>query len=417
MTFLRTLKTRIVVGFIFYGLILSGTLAVATYVGLHKIEAFIIKDAMRSEIGQMQLASVETKSPASVMKVYVVPRQDPGALPSQLGSLPPGYHDISFENHQYAVLVEEHGDKRYVASYDEAQIARRERYWVVGLTFGVISALLVSIWAGFSLAGRVIRPVSALTADVHALESGHEVGGELQGYADDEIGSLAQAFRNYRARFQALMEREREFAGNVSHELRTPVTSINLAAEVLADDPAMTEKQRFRLRRIRRAGHEMSELINTFLLLSRHEDDASAELTDCDVNQIVHEVVETQRVWIGDKPVRTEIIDEGQLTVRAPQGVVEVLVGNVVRNAYRYTNQGHVRITIAEDRVIVEDTGPGIDDETLPHLFDRHVHGESSDHGTGLGLSIVRRLCERFGWRVEAGSTVGAGSRFDIVLR
>jgi hypothetical protein len=53
----------------------------------------------------------------------------------------------------------------------------------------------------------------------------------------------------------------------------------------------------------------------------------------------------------------------------------------------------------------------------LPHVFDRHVHGESSDHGTGLGLSIVKRICERYGWRVEASSTVGTGSRFDIIMR
>jgi len=158
-------------------------------------------------------------------------------------------------------------------------------------------------------------------------------------------------------------------------------------------------------------------MINTFLLLSRHEDQASEELADCDVNQIVHEIVDTQQVWIGDKPVTTRICEDGQLTVSAPHGVVAVLIGNVVRNAYRYTSQGFVSIRITEDRVIVEDTGPGIDDHTRAHLFRRHVHGESSDHGTGLGLSIVKRLCERYGWRVEVRSTVGAGSRFDIIMR
>jgi signal transduction histidine kinase len=417
MKFLRTLKTRIVVGFIIYGLMLSVTLAVSVYVGFHKIEDLIIKDAMRSEIAQMQQASAEPRTPTAVMQVWTAPRLDLQTIPEYLRGLPPGYHRVSHGNRQYAVLVEEHGNKRYIARYDEAQIDTREQYWVVGLATGVLLAFVISMWAGYSLAGRVIRPVSALTADVRALESGREAGGELQGYADDEIGLLARAFQNYRERFQAMMEREREFAGNVSHELRTPVTSLNLAAEVLAQDPSLSEKQRFRLRRIRRAGHEMSEMINTFLLLSRHEDNTREQLTDCDVNETVREIVETQRVWIGDKSVTVDVIEDGQLTVMAPQGVVAVLIGNVVRNAFRYTSQGLVTIRITGDRVIVEDTGPGIDEDTMPKLFDRHVHGESSDHGTGLGLSIVKRICERYGWRVEAGSTVGAGSRFDIIMK
>jgi len=417
MTFLPTLKTRIVVGFTIFGLILSITLAIAVYIGFHQVEDFIIRDAMRSEVAEMQDESAEPRTPTAVMRVYSAPLADLQEIPPHLRNLTRGYHRLSHEDRHYAVLVEERDDQRYVATYDEAQIVTREHYWIIGLAIGVVLSFAISTWAGYSLAGQVIRPVSALTADVHALESGHEVGGELQGYADDEIGSLARAFQNYRERFQALMDREREFASNVSHELRTPVTSINLAAEVLAEDPAMSEKQRYRLRRIRRAGNEMSEMINTFLLLSRHEDQTSEELADCNVNQIVHEIVDTQKVWIGDKPVTTRICEDGQLTVSAPHGVVAVLIGNVVRNAYRYTSQGFVSIRIAEDRVIVEDTGPGIDDHTRAHLFDRHAHGESSDHGTGLGLSIVKRLCERYGWRVEVRSTVGAGSRFDIIMR
>jgi signal transduction histidine kinase len=417
MTFLPTLRTRIVLGFVIFGLILSVTLAVAVYVGFHQIEDFIIKDAMRSEIAQMESASAKPRTSLPVMSLYSAPLGNLREIPAQLRTLEPGYHRIEIDNRQYAVLVEERGNQRYVASYDEAQIATRERYWLVGLAVGVVLALAISIWAGFSLAGQVIRPVRALTGDIQALESGREVGGELQGYANDEIGSLARAFQNYRDRFQALMEREKEFAGNVSHELRTPVTSINLAAEVLAQDPTMSEKQRFRLRRIRRAGQEMSEMINTFLLLSRHEDESGEDLTDCDVNRAVREIAETQGVWIGDKPVSVKIVEEGQLTVPAPHGVIAVLIGNVVRNAYRYTSQGIVTIRITGDRVIIEDTGPGIDDHTQEHLFDRHVHGQSSDHGSGLGLSIVKRLCERFGWQVEVKSTLGSGSRFDIILR
>jgi signal transduction histidine kinase len=417
MIFLRTLRTRIVVGFVVFGLCLSTTLAVSVYAGFQKIEDFVIRDAMRAELAQLEATSAERPPLLGVMRIYSLQGPAAAAPPRSLRDLPPGFHRLSLYDHQYTVLVADRGGRRYIVTYDEAQIIQRERYWAFGLLGSVLIALLVSTWAGYSLAGQVIRPVRQLTAEVQDLESGRGKGGELQGYANDEIGSLATAFQNYRERFQALMEREREFAGNVSHELRTPVTSINLAAEVLEQDPSMSERQRYRLSRIRRAGQEMSEMINTFLLLSRHEDEADADLGDCDVNRTVRETIENQSVWVGDKPVATHIIEDGQLTVRAPHGVIAVLVGNIVRNAYRYTKQGSVTVRITPDRVIVEDTGPGIDAPTREHLFDRHVRGSAGDAGSGLGLAIVKRLCERYGWRVEVASTVGKGSRFDIIMR
>jgi signal transduction histidine kinase len=417
MIFLRTLRTRIVVGFVVFGLFLSITLALGVYAGFHKIEDVVIRDAMRAELAQLQAGSTEQAAPISVMHIYSVPGPAAQSPPASLRELPPGFHRRSLDGHRYTVLVEDRGERRYIVTYDEAQILRRQRYGVLGLMVSVVLALLVSAWAGYSLAGQVIRPVRQLTTEVKELESGRAQGTELQGYANDEIGALATAFRNYRDRFRALMEREREFASNVSHELRTPVTSINLAAEVLEQDPSMSERQRYRLSRIRRAGQEMSEMINTFLLLSRHEDEGDVDFSDCDVNRIVRETIDNQSVWVGDKPVSTRVIEDDQLTVRAPQGVIAVLVGNVVRNAYRYTQQGSVTVRITADRVIVEDTGPGIDPETREHLFDRHVRGApSSDQGSGLGLAIVKRLCERYGWHVEVRSTPGEGSRFDIVM-
>lgn len=420
MTFPQTLRFRIVVGFVVFGLILSVTLAAVIYIGFHRIEDFVVKDAMQAEIDlahESRTNSTQRRAPIATMTIYSTSRLNFQNLPEQLRALAPGYHRLIHEGHQYLVLVDDRDEQRYIISYDETPFVRRSQYWLIGLVGSVVLALAISLWVGYSLAGRVIRPVTKLTADIRALESNPDAALDLASYGDDEVGSLSRAFQDYRDRFKSLMDREREFASNVSHELRTPVTSINLAVEVLAEDTTISEKQRFRLQRIQRAGREMSEMINTFLLLSRYEGEGDAELADCDVNRTVREIVEDQSVWIDDKPVSTEVMEEAQLTVQAPRGVVAVLIGNVVRNAYRYTRHGLITVRITEDRVIVEDTGPGIDTQTQAHLFDRHVRGASSDHGTGLGLSIVKRLCERYGWRVEVTSTLGIGSRFDIVMR
>lgn len=418
--YIRTLRNRIVAAFVVFGLTLSVTLSVMLYTSFHTTEDVVVKDAMRAELAlgfEPEAAGRASRHQLEAMTVYSTSIPGSPDLPARFRVLGPGYHHLEFEGRQYRVLVEDRADQRYVVSYDETQMQRRDRHLLLGLAGSTVLAFVLSTWIGFLIARRVIRPVSQLTSDIGALESGERAGVEPSRYADDEVGMLARAFQQYHERLNALMEREREFAGNVSHELRTPVTSINLAAEVLAEDTTMSEKQRFRLQRIRRAGREMSEMINTFLLLSRHEGEGEGDVTDCDVNATVREIAEDQRVWIGDKPVSTRVIEDAQLTVRAPRGVVAVLVGNIVRNAYRYTKSGLVTVRITEDRVIVEDTGPGIDAETRAHMFERNVHGAAGDHGTGLGLSIVRRLCERYGWRVEVSSTLGSGSRFDLILR
>ena len=417
MTFIRTLRYRIVASFVVFGLILSVALMGGAYFAFSGIENYVLQDAMRAEISRAQLyqdRSTDTQTELPAMRLYARARDEPGKLPGYLQSLAPGDYRLVEKGRNLVVRVEDRGKERYVVSYDETQLLKRSQFWMLALTGGILAALGVSWLTGYALAGQLIQPVTQLTADVRALEAGTASRVELQRYADDEVGQLAQAFQAYRDRFKDLVNREQEFASNVSHELRTPVTSINLAVEVLSGDVTLSEQQRYRLQRIRRAGREMSELINTFLLLSRHE--GGEELMDCDVNRAVREIVDDQQVWIGDKPVSTRIIEDAQLTVRAPRGVVSVLIGNVVRNAYRYTKSGLVTVRIMADRVAVEDTGPGIERETLARLFDRHVHGASVDHGTGLGLSIVKRLCERYGWCVEFASSIGAGSRFDLVF-
>jgi signal transduction histidine kinase len=94
--------------------------------------------------------------------------------------------------------------------------------------------------------------------------------------------------------------------------------------------------------------------------------------------------------------------EEERLSVIAPESVVAVTVGNLIGNAMRYTTQGEVVIRIGNGRVRVEDTGPGIPDEDLVRVFDRHYRGQNiTGKGSGLGLAIVKRLCELYGWSIH----------------
>ena len=108
-----------------------------------------------------------------------------------------------------------------------------------------------------------------------------------------------------------------------------------------------------------------------------------------------------QRPHLGNKPVQVRVEIEEPLATAAPSSVVSVAIGNLVGNAFKYTQAGEVVVTVGHGRVAVEDTGPGIAPEEAEKLFERGVRGTSAGKGAGLGLAIVRRLCELYGWHVS----------------
>jgi signal transduction histidine kinase len=101
--------------------------------------------------------------------------------------------------------------------------------------------------------------------------------------------------------------------------------------------------------------------------------------------------------------------------VEAPEKVLSVLLGNLLRNAFSYTDAGEVTIDIGENRVSIRDTGVGIAADRIEEMFQPFVRGEDNRRGGhGVGLTIVRRLSDRFGWPIRIASQPGVGTTVDI---
>jgi signal transduction histidine kinase len=95
--------------------------------------------------------------------------------------------------------------------------------------------------------------------------------------------------------------------------------------------------------------------------------------------------------------------------------VIAVTVGNLISNAIRYTPTGEVVCTIGNGRLLVEDTGPGIPEEELSMVMNRHYRGKGvSGKGSGLGLAIVQRLCELYGWSIHFENRQSGGLRAEL---
>ena len=190
-----------------------------------------------------------------------------------------------------------------------------------------------------------------------------------------------------------------------------PETVIKIAADMLLSEQELDRRARNSVLRIKRSATDMEELTEAFLLLAR-ESEQGLSLEPVCVNDVVDYELERARELIGEKPVKVVRTADCRLVVQASEKVLSVLVGNLVRNAFSYTDAGTVRLEVTRDSFVIEDSGVGIPDEKVQQVFEPFFRGDSRKRGGhGVGLTIVKRLSDRFGWPVHIDSAVGIGTR------
>ncbi len=288
--------------------------------------------------------------------------------------------------------------------------------------FGILpltAALLLvylSGWVGFRLSQRAISPVISLARRVARLDPATQGAPLSDEFREGEAHTLARAIDRFTRRLQAFIQRERQFTADASHELRTPITVISGAAEMLATEQQLSDKGRDRLAMIQRNARGMSELIDTLLTLAREEETAGAEPTL--INDVVAQCVEDCAPLLANKPVAVTVEAPYELRLRVPRQPVAIVLGNLIRNACRYTDQGEVNIRITGDRVEVQDTGPGILETDLERAQQRgwRQSGDGAD-GAGIGLALSQRFCQRHDWQLTLENRPdGAGLKATVVF-
>ncbi len=219
----------------------------------------------------------------------------------------------------------------------------------------------------------------------------------------------------------------RDFIANVSHELRTPVTAIRSAGETIRDVAINDAKAlpRF-VDIIVRNAERLGSLVDDILELSRIESRAlRLVLEPIDAVSMLTQVTLLFRERAERKGLDLRVVTEGVTYVVADRRALENVVTNLIDNAVKYCGTGaaiRVGATAEQEivRIIVEDTGPGIEQSHHARLFERFYRvdtGRSRElGGTGLGLSIVRHLVEAMGGQIRVESTPGVGSRFFFSL-
>jgi signal transduction histidine kinase len=342
-----------------------------------------------------------------------------GDAPPEIASLPPGFHDWDSASERHVVYVTERAGERLVLVFDRSGVARLAvLFGLMPLAF-VLLVLYLSTWLAFRVSRRAFSPVAALARQVRELDPSAKNPGRLDRErlprdADEEVQELADALVTYSDRLDEFVARERQFTRDASHELRTPLTVIRISAELLLSDERLSDAGRRAAERIRRAAGDMDSVTSTFLLLAREFERGLPAAPVC-INDVVAEELARARLLAEGKPIEARLTATHVLHVDAPEKVLEILVGNLLRNAFSYTDRGEVEVSVGADGVVIRDTGVGMDPERLAEVGRPFAGGEPARRGGhGVGLSIVRRLSERFGWPVRIESQPGVGTRVEI---
>jgi signal transduction histidine kinase len=302
----------------------------------------------------------------------------------------------------FKVAVKKEQDLWAFLIYDISENQRIKNQLILALIGVVLVFSALSFMLGAWASKRVMKPVTDLAARLDTLTENTKPERLAEHFDDDEVGQLAEALDSYAERLQHLVERDREFNADVSHELRSPLTVITGATELLLAQQDLAPKVRTRLLRIARAARQSADITTALLHMVRAEQGIHTDNSAQNVGRIVDELVHLYEPLIGSKPLTLRVEEEDKVSVIAPESVIAVTVGNLIGNAMRYTSEGEVLITISNGRIQILDTGPGIPEEDLGRVFDRHYRGQNiSGKGAGLGLAIVKRLCELYGWSIH----------------
>jgi PAS domain S-box-containing protein len=262
-----------------------------------------------------------------------------------------------------------------------------------------------------------------------------QLDSNYQGFLDLVAGQIASSLANARAyaeerrRVEALAELDRAktlFYSNVSHEVRTPLTLMLGPIEDALQDPRTIPANQERLTVAHRNALRLLKLINTLLDFSRLESSRMQALYEpTDVATYTTDLASTFRSAI-EKAGIEYIIHAPPLTdmVYVDREMWEKIVFNLISNAFKYTPSGTIRVALQQetDAVVlsVSDTGVGIPQAELPHIFERfhRVKGTvgRTHEGTGIGLSLVQELVKLHGGALGVESTFGQGSTFTVSI-
>ncbi|MCR4436050.1 MAG: HAMP domain-containing sensor histidine kinase [Clostridiales bacterium] len=304
---------------------------------------------------------------------------------------------------------------------DTASILKKQ------LIFITLILLVAAVMISYMISRTFTKPILEIKKTAEKMASG-DFSDRIKARSKDEIGKLAETINYMGQELSKIDQLRKDLIANVSHELRTPLSLIRGYAETIRDVSGnVPEKREKQLGIIIEESERLTKIVDDILNLSQMQA-GYLKLNPARfmLNKTVEDVVKRYDILSEKTGIKVIFENAGDILVTADEPRIEQVLYNLINNAFNHTPEGGsiaVKVMDGQDTVKVEvwDTGTGISDEDIRHVWDRYYKADKTSGrkivGTGLGLAIVKSILEAHKALYGVESKKGAGTRFWFELQ
>ncbi len=294
----------------------------------------------------------------------------------------------------------------------------------------IIVTIIVSILAfiiGYFISKKISKPIENMNENALKLANDNYDFKFDESSKISEIDTLANTLNYAKKELEHTDELRRDLLANVSHDLKTPLTMIKGYAEMIRDlNYDNEEKRNANLNVIIEETERLNILVEDILTLSKiqaNKDTLNKE--DFDLVLLINNIIKRYSIYKETEGYNFELNMPSEVIINADKKKIEQVIYNLINNAINYTGDDNKVIinVIAGKKIRVEikDTGKGIKEEDLPHIWEKYYHSKKKHKrnviGTGIGLSIVKTILESHKFKYGVISEVGNGTTFYFEIR
>lgn len=291
--------------------------------------------------------------------------------------------------------------------------------------FGACLAVIIAFSAliGWFLAKHALSGIEKVTETALEISNGDFERRVTFNSKDDEIIRLSTAFNRMLDRIHRLITGMREVTDNIAHDIKTPITRIRGLAEAELNRASSWDSRRDLAADTMEECDQLLQMINTMLMIAEAESGAAKlSRNRVDLAGLVRDVSDLFRPVAEEKGIALVSDLPDRVLLCGDRSGLQRLMANLIENALKYTHRGTVKVSIQEQdhhvSIVVQDTGVGISEHDMPHLFKRlyRCDASRSQPGFGLGLSLAMAVARAHGGDIAVSSKTGEGSTFTVNL-
>ena len=408
-----------------FGLLAAAALSLQSYRSQalieHRIWRNILESVASTYAEQRALNPDVTLPRTGILRSWYVQDHAPTpGMPAFLAPLAPGYYssegwsgmevEVAFH-----ALITPIGTGKLITflDIDELESQQNRDAMLTGL-WGIAFLALIAAVIGW-LHTNLVRPVRDLAERMQAIDPGIKGQRLPTAYRQQEIQIIARASNSHLERVEKFIERERSLLDQASHEFRTPISVIAGAVDILRmqELPAIAQPA---LERIRSTVESFSEIMVALLYLARETPHSAVPQEITAIHMLLPKLMADHEYLLQDKPVRFRAVDLEPTVIEAPEAMVRIAVGNLIRNAIENTSEGCIEVSIGNGVVTISDSGTGFDPVEAARRYRDSLRAAVPVRGQGLGMFLISRICDRFGWQfsIETLPASGTRARLDV---